>query len=271
MNCENVAILLDEFVDGELADADRRIVEAHLAGCELCAEACEALEREQTMYARYERPVESGDAMWAAIRSRIEPAAGSSNVVRGSFGTRRWMAPLVAAACLAIVGSAAFVAWRQVVPEIGPIAGNPPSQTAPDPNVTGGRPKGTAQPLPIPQPEVVPTQIARVEPKTQQVRPRAGRVEVQSLPIPVADAERRYIAAIALLHTEIERTSGSDPATRESARKPLDDLDANIQTARRAVVQNPDDPIAVNSMLSAYDEKVETMQRLVALQARNDR
>ena len=44
-----------------------------------------------------------------------------------------------------------------------------------------------------------------------------------------------------------------------------------VKTARRAVVQNPDDPIAVNSMLSAYDEKVETMQRLVALQARNDR
>lgn len=271
MNCENVAILLDEFVDGELADADRRIVEAHLAGCELCAEACEALEREQTMYARYERPVETGDAMWAAIRSRIEPDAGSSNVVRGSFGSRRWMAPLAAAACLAIVGSAAFVAWRQAVPETGTIAGNPSSPTAPGPGETGGRPEGTAQPLPAPPPEVAHPHVARFEPKTQQVRARSPRTEVQSLPVPVADAERRYIAAIALLHTEINRTAGPDPAARESARKPLDDLDANIQTARRAVVQNPDDPIAVNSMLSAYDEKVETMQRLVALQARNDR
>lgn len=271
MNCENVAILLDEFVDGELADADRRIVEAHLAGCELCAEACEALEREQTMYARYERPVESGDAMWAAIRTRIEPAAGTTNVVRGSFGSRRWMAPLVAAACLAIVGSAAFVAWRQVVPETGPIAGNPSSPTAPGPIVTGGRPEGAVPPLPVPPSEVTPVQVVRVESKTQQARPRAARVEVQSLPVPVADAERRYVAAIALLRTEIERTAGPDPVARESARKPLDDLDANIQTARRAVVQNPDDPIAVNSMLSAYDEKVETMQRLVALQARNDR
>ena len=86
MNCENVAILLDEFVDGELADADRRLVEAHLAGCELCAEACEALEREQTMYARYERPVETGDAMWAAIRSRIEPDAGNGLTATSAAG-----------------------------------------------------------------------------------------------------------------------------------------------------------------------------------------
>ncbi len=271
MNCENIAILLDEYVDGELADADRRIVEAHLAGCALCAEACEALEREQAMYARYERPIETGDAMWKAIRSRIEPAEGSPNVVRGSFGARRWMAPLVAAACLAIVGSAAFVAWRQGLPASGPVAGNSQgssaSKGAPEDPGSGG----TARVTPPTGTAGGPTEVAHVAERKSIARQRAVRVEATPLPVPVADAERRYIAAIALLRTEIDRTAGPDPATLESARKPLSDLDANIQTARRAVEKNPDDPIAVNSMLSAYDEKVETMQRLVALQARNDR
>ncbi len=271
MNCENVAILLDEFLDGELADADRRIVEAHIAGCALCAEACEALEREQAMYSRYERPIEAGDAMWQAIRSRIEPASGSSNLVRGSFGTRRWMAPLVAAACLVIVGSAALVAWRQGEPASGPVAGqsqggNPSRETPLDLGFGG-----TAQVNPPAATVDGPTEVAHVHERRSIARPRAARFQVTPLPVPVADAERRYIAAIALLRTEIDRTAGQDPATRESARKPLSDLDANIQTARRAVEKNPDDPIAVNSMLSAYDEKVETMQRLVALQARNDR
>lgn len=269
MNCDNVINLLDEYVDGELAESDRRNVEAHVAGCALCAEGLEALEREQNLYSRYSRPVETGDAMWTAIRGRIEPGTGSSNVVQGAFGSRRWMAPLVAAACLAIVGTAAFVAWRERAPGSGPVAehvSSPPS--SPEPQPVGPT---ILVPTPAPTSEIPEREVAHATPRASSKPRQANRVAVASLPVPVADAERRYIAAIALLRTEIDRTAGADPSSRETARKPLTDLDANIQTARRAVEQNPDDPIAVNSMLSAYDEKVETMQRLVALQARNDR
>lgn len=270
MNCDNVTLLLDEYMDAELADADRRLVEAHLAGCALCAEACEALEREQAMYARYERPIETGDAMWTAVRSRIEPGSDSSNVIRPSFGSRRWMAPLVAAACLTVISGVGYVAWQPSGPQAERLVTAAPEPNDRQPVIEG-----------VTAPEVEPPVATVVDHPTPAgsggivTRPRRAKVRDDqapaALPIPVADAERRYIAAIALLRSEIERTAGTDTTVRESSRKPLGDLDANIQTARRAVEQNPDDPIAVNSMLSAYDEKVETMQRLVALQARNDR
>lgn len=270
MNCDNVTLLLDEYIDAELADADRRLVEAHLAGCALCAEACEALEREQAMYARYERPIETGDAMWAAIRSRIEPGSDSSNVIRRSFGSRRWMAPLVAAACLTVISGVGYVAWQSSGPQNEKLA-----TAAPGPNDRPHVFEGVTTPGVEPTVATVvdhptPTGSGGTVSRPRRVKGRDDQAPA-ALPVPVADAERRYIAAIALLRSEIDRTAGTDATVRDSSRKPLGDLDANIQTARRAVEQNPDDPIAVNSMLSAYDEKVETMQRLVALQARNDR
>lgn len=275
MNCEHVTIQLDEYLDNELPDPDRRLVEAHLAGCALCAEAYESLERELAMFGQYERPVETGEAMWAAVRARIEPATDSPNVVRGSFGARRFLAPLIAAACLVLVAGIGFVAWRS---EPAP----PKTASAPNPNPVD-EPLGADVPTPQTAPDRAPDSSTSVgvtpvvdipaPSRAKVVRPAvvAGPAQPSPLPVPVANAERHYIAAIALLRTEIDRTAGADTSVSELARKPLNDLDANIQSARRAVEQNPDDPIAVNSMLSAYDEKVETMQRLVALQARNDR
>lgn len=270
MNCDEIAIQLDEYLDGELADADRRQVEAHLAGCALCTESFESLEREMAMFGQYARPVESGDAMWAAVRTRIEPGLDSANVVRGAFGSRRFLAPLIAAACLAIVAGVGFVAWRA-------------SQTTP--TIAVQQPPTPVYPAPTSQPPVVIPPVANdaetappsIDVANIDVRPRARRSQPQpstapaALPLPIANVERQYIAAIALLNSEIDRTAGSNPAARELSRKPMNDLGENIRTARRAVELNPNDPVAVNSMMSAYDEKLETMQRLVALQARNDR
>ncbi len=272
MNCERVSLQLEEYLDNELPEPDRLPVEAHLSGCALCSEAYESLEREQEMFGRYVRPIEPGEAMWAAVRARIETGEDPAKVVRGRFGRRGLFVPLVAAACLVAVAGIGFVAWRNSTGAMGGGETIARQGSANAPGEAGQ--SGTEFPAQVPNvtsaKPVERVAGARVVSRARRQRP-ATAAERIALPTPVAKAEQNYLSAIALLSTEIDRKSGSNPEVSRAARKPLQDLDANIRTARRVVEQNPNDPIAVNSMLSAYDEKVETMQRLVALQARFDR
>ena len=215
-------------------------------------------------------------AMWAAVRAQIEPGSGSGNVVRGVFGNRRWIAPLVAAACLAVVAAVGFTAWQGSQPAgqpeiattgagpVAPVSGEPLDVPAPRPG-TGAEGSGQLAPPPV-------AGGAPVRHQTRAVRPvRASRTGAVALPVPIADAERRYLDAISLLDKEFHRSLDDGSVRSAASRRPLDDLDANILSARSAVERNPDDPVAVSGMLSAYDEKVDALQRLVAMQARNDR
>jgi hypothetical protein len=116
---------------------------------------------------------------------------------------------------------------------------------------------------------VVPDAVKPVSLK--HTAPRAARSQEPApspLPLQVAKAEQNYLKAIAVLTKDVERTGGPiDPKLR----KPLDDLDRNITTARDAVKKNPGDTEAVLNMLSAYDDKMEVLQTLARFEASRTR
>ena len=97
-DCDGVRRLLAPFLDGELVDDERRLVEAHLASCEACRAL---LARESSLFSAVQGALPRHEAS-AELRERV-----------GSFADRRqprlaWMA--VAALMLGVVAGA--IVWR---------------------------------------------------------------------------------------------------------------------------------------------------------------
>jgi hypothetical protein len=79
----------------------------------------------------------------------------------------------------------------------------------------------------------------------------------------VREAEQKYIAAIAILSRDVKKKrSGMDPMVAARFDAALGEIDKTIAETRRAVRSNPDDPIALQYMLSAYSKKVDTLREM---------
>ena len=104
MNCQEAQTLLDELVDGPLADAGQAAaLEAHLAGCPACRADRDSL---QAMVARTRalpRERTPGRDLWPEIARQLErrsparrwvvaalPAAAALLLVAGTLGPRLW-------------------------------------------------------------------------------------------------------------------------------------------------------------------------------------
>ncbi len=108
MNCANARLLLDDLVDGALAEPTRAELNAHLDACAGCQAAEARLRALVARAAALPRSVEPGRDLWPGIAERIT----ARNVITGSFAVRvrRWI-PLRAAA----VAAAVLVAATAVV------------------------------------------------------------------------------------------------------------------------------------------------------------
>jgi hypothetical protein len=108
MKCEECLPLIEEYVDGEL---DGRIAErlgAHLDSCAGCALSLAEVEREQQLYALYQRDVEVTPAQWNVVRARIEQEKDAGGRTPRAwfgrlFGPRRQFRPAFAAASALVI------------------------------------------------------------------------------------------------------------------------------------------------------------------------
>ena len=74
----------------------------------------------------------------------------------------------------------------------------------------------------------------------------------------VREAEQKYIAAIAILSRDVNRRrSQIDPTVLARFDSALSDIDRTIKETRRVVREHPDDPVALQYLLSAYAKKVD--------------
>jgi hypothetical protein len=80
----------------------------------------------------------------------------------------------------------------------------------------------------------------------------------------VRKAEQKYLAAIALLSRDASRQqSRLDPEALAQFDQALAAVDRTIIGTRRAVRAHPNDPVAVQYMLTAYAKKVEVLRQMV--------
>ena len=86
MRCDEVRTLLSGYIDGELDEKDRDIVEQHLAVCEACRAEHAKLKRleEVTSEMKFIEPAkEVWDDYWSRVYNRLERSAGWTVFVVG--------------------------------------------------------------------------------------------------------------------------------------------------------------------------------------------
>ncbi len=82
----------------------------------------------------------------------------------------------------------------------------------------------------------------------------------------VRDAESKYLAAIKMLSEDVNRKrTRLDPQVAARFDETLATIDRSIAETRRTVLQQRNDPVAVQYMLSAYAKKVEVMREMAAV------
>ena len=82
----------------------------------------------------------------------------------------------------------------------------------------------------------------------------------------VREAESKYLAAIRMLSEDVNRKrTRLDPQVAARFDETLATIDRSIAETRRTVLQQRNDPVAVQYMLSAYAKKVEVMREMAAL------
>lgn len=103
MNCDAARNLIDPFVAGTLAAADRPALEAHLAACAACREALDDARALAPAAAALSRSIDPPHDLWPAISRRLRR--------RGARPRWRLAALAAAAAIVLMAGSSALTLW----------------------------------------------------------------------------------------------------------------------------------------------------------------
>ena len=121
MKCEVFQELLEEYVDGEIAPADRRQVDAHLIACADCSASLAALAAEQELFARYDREVEVPPFLWTRVAAHTVAENPPGNGWRALLATfaipSKTLAGALAVLLIAIVIGLVYLATRQSSPK----------------------------------------------------------------------------------------------------------------------------------------------------------
>ena len=136
MTCHELDERLDDWVDGALAGAEARAVEAHLASCELCREREHRLRQLLAHAAALPRSLAPTRDLWPGIAERIE-RGWSWSVLWTS-----WHPLALAAAAAVVVGFAAFL-WSLS----GPTAVRTVAMPSPSPSARPVAETGLADPV----------------------------------------------------------------------------------------------------------------------------
>jgi hypothetical protein len=244
-------------------------VNAHIVACAACASLREDLIREREIYSRYEREVEITPTLWLSIEARIKRERGAQAPGFGArvrerfaaaFAARRLSPALTAALVVIAIGitvavmsylnsrNQKLVAGSNSEPTI-----NVPDRSEKTPPLS---PPNNPAPTPSPQtPTVANSQKPAVVPKH---RPSTSEPTPEQL---VREAEQKYLSAIAILSRDVNRRrSQLDPMMLARFDASLSEVDRTITETRRAVHENPEDPIALQYLLAAYSKKVEMLR-----------
>lgn len=276
MKCEECQQFLEEYIDGEL---DRRLaaqVSAHASNCSDCSKAYEELKQEQGLYTHYQRDIEVTPALWAGVEARIrqEKAARTSGRLAGwferlggLFATPRFSPALAAALVLLAIGATVFVmSVMNSRNNNQPIATNPTHQDNGNSN-NANRSVEAPQPVPVEKREEL-AETGKPAVVEKENKPAVQKQLVAKAPPKQADpaqlvreAEQKYLAAISILSRDVNRRrSQIDPTVLARFDNALADIDRAIKETRRVVREHPDDPVALQYLLSAYAKKVDTLR-----------
>jgi hypothetical protein len=299
MKCEDCLAIIEEYFDAELGKRESTMVADHLVACSTCNEAFESLQQEQQLYAYYQRDVEVTAALWQGVQARIHQEvapqiehqqAGIVDRLRRffaeSFQAPRF-SPALAALLVIVAVGATVVVMKYVTPNTNTsgVAKDTPNVATPSPignensnssaTVRAGNDPNVNKNTSPENEKVVPNtpdkdQLVKNQNQQQfkavKASSNATRQVAEVKPNLTAeellrDAEMKYIKAIVMLERDFDKKrSKLDPKLVAKLDTSLASIDRTIAETRKAVRQNPGDPIALQYMLTAYAKKVEVLK-----------
>jgi hypothetical protein len=276
MKCDECLLLIEEYLDNELQQTAAESVAAHLEQCRDCAGAMEKLRLENEWYQAQAPALHVPAHLWTRVRASIasNETAETANPLWSKF-KQAFSIPVnawaTAVLILAAIGlTVAFMSYFRPSDNPQPIVVNPPPGEAVPVNSPDSKGAPTEEP--------VRTADTR-EPKTKTKFASERRTTRKSAaPVTIADgtksphqlvreAEQKYLAAIAMLSRNAARErSRMDADTRTRLDQALINIDRTIASTRKVVRQHPDDPVAVQYMLTAYARKVDVLREMLSAQ-----
>ncbi len=298
MKCEECLSSLELLFDGELDAPTAELLKSHMAVCASCASAYHQLNREQDFFLRYECDVAAALTFWNNVQAKITPEGIArptwslhqlhrwpANVFR-EFSALRFTPTLTAIIVLVAIGITVG-SMKVISPPDNTLAlrnesaavilpSPDESSKVADPvnraeNKTGSEAESKAE-------KAVPRQVMTLNNEAKKVKAvlptsdedvrRTSRkpsllVHDQTPDQLIRDAEQKYLRAIAMLsHNVSRRRSRLDPETALRFEQTLAAVDRTIAGTRRAVRENPEDPVAIQYMLMAYAKKVDVLRQM---------
>ncbi|MEW6734258.1 MAG: zf-HC2 domain-containing protein [Acidobacteriota bacterium] len=278
MKCDDCLLILDDYLEGELDDQDANQVKLHLSECAQCARLYTDLQREQDIYARYQRDIEVSPALWAGIDAKIQAEKGR---IRDSFfiRIRKWVGLIFVtprfSPALAATLIVTAITVTVVVMKITNSSDNGSHRMATPPTVTlatnttaveAAKVIANADTNATAQVDAGETKSSRSSVQSSANLAPPKRVIVRRKPTPeqlVKEAEEKYLAAIAILSRDVkEQRAQLDPDMLARFDDALGAIDRTIAQTRQVVREYPSDPVAVQYLLAAYSKKVDLLKEM---------
>lgn len=255
---------LQAWFDDELDANAAADVAAHLHSCIHCREAARTLEAEnliltQALSAEFVEAVPT-----ERLRQRVNSAAAygvqvtTVPAINGSWvNAVRNLFPSVRAVAYASIAAAILIAGIFLAVNLRTERSAPPVEKV----------KGTVVDAPNPQPAPEPPREAVAtgpSSKPAPLRPKPARSRRTSEPdvMSLAWQEKQYRRAFAQLNEAIKAHAPLRPSLRVEYEYNLAMIDNTIINTRQIARKNPKDPLAAQSMLAAYQSKIDLMNQL---------
>ena len=270
MKCETCLAMIDELIEGELDGSLAREATAHVAMCGQCSQLYANLRYEQELFRKYLLEVEPTPALWATFQLELE----KEKVIRASqpqFRLHRWLAiplgslnvtPQMATALVLItIGLIiGITVWRTNIDTSKHQAQNPGVGVQPSSEVNERKNQPSSAESGEKGSEI------RVSASGRAGRRRFGRSPV----VPTVDqvarrTEQQYLSAIAILLRDIKRRRAViSPALLSQLETAVAEVDRNIAATRRVAREQPRDPVAIQYLASAYENKVDLLREVTS-------
>jgi anti-sigma factor RsiW len=235
--CEEVGLLIDDFVDGTLTDDERSRVERHLAACPSCEAMAGDLAQIRRLAAALSPRRPRSDA-WQQLSHRIRAEQPTRVVQRSSVWTRTHVGLAAAAVLLLAVAPGVWFLTRGQAPAtLGGAPAAAPATTA----------AGTATPA------------------ASAVHPEQAKL-VNSIDDELKAAEAHYEKAIAGLEVVAKANQEAlDPELTATLQRNMGVIDQAIRDSRTAMQSQPSSQLAQDSLFNALQRKVNLLEDTIAL------
>lgn len=275
MKCNDCLLLLEEYFDGELDVKQTQSINSHLFGCSACSKEYKMLEKENSIYKNYERNITMNPELCSLIEDKvIKPQKQVSwwkNFVN-NLSLPNFVPVSVAATVILVTVIATVMLMKNfssVNVNPNPIASITPINTKENiveysiknfenniesTGVNALENKMGNELTNVLSPKIV---ISKAN-KRNKVNDPAQKL--------IQEATEKYVTAIKILSKDAKKNYQQLPSeVKASFDKSLKAIDENIAQTRRAMGQNPNNPIIAQYMLAAYAKKVEVLQEITAI------